>query len=702
MRTRYNLISILGYLFFFAISLLVFYIGRVALGLDVLDGSELSSSEFGAMLLYGARFDIMGVAYLLLPLVLLMYIYLLASIFIKSEGALWSSYRLIYRLYLALALIIVVAMAIVSFYYYEAYATKIDIFIFGLATDDTSTIMGIVARDYPLASTTILALACGALCFSLAGRLFCAPAIKSPKSALYKALLCAFNLGFIALYIIALRGLSLSTFPLKEDAATISAKTLKLNEILPNPLLALKWAATHYAEDMGFKKVDTRLEASLVKRALGDRGLYTRLDKNAYLATHRPNVVLNLMESFGGNLLAYDDAKSFDVLGRLRPHLAQDFVYHRFVSGGNGTAPSVGLLYFNSVVANLPLSKKKYVVQKNSPFFTYKKAGYRTIYVTSGLASWQDLGSYLKRQGIDEVYDYLYMIDKWPEAREGLTGYGVRDSYMYKVIEELLLERERALSKEGGKAGGKENDKEGGKAGDKENSKDTRPLFIITLSTSNHPPELVPKDYKPYPFKVTPKISALFGIKDIKRLGLVIKTYQYSNSVFGEFLDFIKANAHLRDSTLVAATGDHRLRSMYASPSVVSTYSVPLYLYIPEVIASHTSAHYDASVAGSHKDIIPTLISHSLQDTTFYSIGGVDLLDPKNRDNFGYNNALYITRDLATPINNAKASASSYAFDGLVSVQKTPIKTPPSLRDRIDAYIELLRYALDKNIMGGY
>lgn len=46
-----------------------------------------------------------------------------------------------------------------------------------------------------------------------------------------------------------------------------------------------------------------------------------------------------LMESFGSNMLAFDEPGKNDLLGSLRPHFKEDFVFKRFLSEDNGTAP---------------------------------------------------------------------------------------------------------------------------------------------------------------------------------------------------------------------------------------------------------------------------------------------------------------------------------------------------------------------------
>lgn len=51
--------------------------------------------------------------------------------------------------------------AIVNFYYFRTYGSKIDIFIFGLKDDDTLAVLSIMWQDYPVVLGILASLLCG-------------------------------------------------------------------------------------------------------------------------------------------------------------------------------------------------------------------------------------------------------------------------------------------------------------------------------------------------------------------------------------------------------------------------------------------------------------------------------------------------------------------------------------------------------------
>ncbi|GAB7205281.1 hypothetical protein OS21_17710 [Dickeya oryzae] len=166
---------------------------------------------------------------------------------------------------------------------------------------------------------------------------------------------------------------SLSTFPLRRNDSQISSVTI-LNKLVPNGLMASAWAMGDRDDDIHFEPV-TRAAGEQLRTQSGLATLESRTPANPWLAQHRPNVVMALMESMGSNMLVYDHLPDNDMLGALRPHFASDFVFRRFVSEGNGTAPSFAALFFQSPIQNLSHSSAQYKSLDDTPYATYKKSG---------------------------------------------------------------------------------------------------------------------------------------------------------------------------------------------------------------------------------------------------------------------------------------------------------------------------------------
>lgn len=108
----------------------------------------------------------------------------------------------------------------------------------------------------------------------------------------------------------------------------------------------------------------------------------------------------------------------------------------------------------------------------------------------------------------------------------------------------------------------------------------------------------------------------------------------------------------LAQNTIIAASGDHKLRDLQAHPTTdkALSHAVPFYLYIPKSYRAHI--HYDPTRIGSHKDILPTLYELSLSNITYMSLGGRNMLAPESDRsyNFGFNRMVWIDDQGIYPI----------------------------------------------------
>ena len=558
--------------------------------------------------------------------------------------------------------------AIVNFYYFRTYGNKIDIFIFGLKDDDTLAIFEILWRDYPLILGIISAIAYGIFTlflYNISHQFFSIFTTLQPflphfrlraKSAitLISQFLC------IILLIIGARG-SLGTYPLKEDNYRISTLPI-FNHLATNPLLALDWAYSNYKADAHISPPSAQRGEAL------QEALFPLLRQSPYsmfLKDNPPHIVVNLMESFGSNMLIYDELPHNDLLGALRKHFDEDFVFFRFLSGANGTLASFFMLFFDSPT---PLSRgsAKTTSLPYNPFAIYANAGYEVIYITSGYESWQNTGDYMRIQGVGHIYDALHLMERFPQSKKDKNAYGIPDEYAYKLAFEIL-------------------------------SNAQKPTFIAILTTSNHPPYHLPHTYAPKPITLSEAIKAKAKNNEAKqKLQTSMTLYQYANNAFGEFLDRIKDSA-LKSKTIIAATGDHYVRdfSSNARTDKAIAYAVPFYIYVPQDYAK--AIHYDSTRIGSHKDIFPTLYELSLSHTQYMSVGGRNILATQDKAPyaFGYNQAAWIDKKGIYPINEAVGYmwGDSQKGFGLLS-SDTQIALSPQKKAFGSSLNELFAYAI--------
>ena len=130
--------------------------------------------------------------------------------------------------------------AIVNFYYFRTYGSKIDIFIFGLKDDDTLAVLSIMWQDYPVVLGILTSLLCGITTLFIYKIPLKIHFLKQKlRVSLNVVTLFVYMLIYICLIfvlIVAARG-SLGTYPIKEDNHYISSLPL-FNHIATNPLIA--------------------------------------------------------------------------------------------------------------------------------------------------------------------------------------------------------------------------------------------------------------------------------------------------------------------------------------------------------------------------------------------------------------------------------------------------------------------------------
>ncbi len=508
------------------------------------------------------------------------------------------------------------ASTVVSVCYYATFSRSIDIFVFGLMDDDTHAILVTLWHGYPVLRALALLAAVLGVTFWL-GRRWGASVLRAGlarRSLVSSALRLLLIIGVTVL---ACRG-SLGTFPLNKDDSSISSLRL-LNDIAPNGISAFFWALDDRGNDKRFTPVSAQDGEQLYQRFLGQPGrgrepFMASTGANPAAQARPPHVVLQVMESMGHHMNMYD-GPGRDLLGALRPHWEQDWRFDRFLSEGNGTIDTLSRLLVRSPVPAISQSSAASGTYASNAFTPFLARGYRVLFVTSGAATWRNLGSFASHLGAREFIDQLALKARYPEAQPG--AWGVPDEYMFRYIAERLAQADR----------------------------DGQSLFIVALSTTHHPPFLVPPGGKRGGINLD-DVMELPYYDSWTELDDAFDTLRYANDQLGRFLTGLKASAN-GANTIVAVTGDHNILGVnyQTDTDAALARAVPFYLYVPQGYRGQST--YDPSRPGSHKDILPTLYNLSLPDTPYFR-SGCDLLaaNPDPQWCFGYNNPrLLITRD---------------------------------------------------------
>lgn len=536
-----------------------------------------------------------------------------------------KSYFVLSSIYIALIAFLCVIFSFIKYYYYEIYKSKIDIFIFSAKDDNIQALFKIILNDYPVFTILILALFCSLICIYINIKIL---KLKFKKYRLKPLMLIFSNLLLILIYVLALRG------PFKHVAINVQNYSFSqfevLNDIMLNPLMAFAWAHKQFKEENKFSFIDTN-KAKILEEELFP--LFKTSTKNEIAKNAKASVYINLMESFGLNLLEFSD-KKHNFLGALDKHFKEDFVFTRFLSSANGTINSFAHLFFLSPFGNISTSSFQKQHLDFTPMQIYKKAGYKVIFIYAGNGSWQNIKNYLNILDIDEIIDENDLIKEYPKAAQTENGYGVADEFMYKKIYEIL-------------------------------EKNPTNTLIISLSISNHPPYKIPTNELPILNDIPKALLDKLPYKKDKQEN-IIKAYIYANNEFGKFLSKVKQSS-FKDNIIIAATGDHRVRDLsidYNTQKALA-FGVPFYLYIPKKLQNNI--YYDKDRIGSHKDIFPTLYDLSLSEVKYLSLGGRNLLAKINdeRLEFGFNEVVWIDKYGIYP----KGSNKGYFYENNESLK---------------------------------
>ncbi|MBD9383051.1 LTA synthase family protein [Achromobacter sp. ACM02] len=562
------------------------------------------------------------------------------------------------------------AITIISVFYFATFSRSIDIFVFGLVDDDTQAILMTLWHGYPLAQAGLLLAAVLAGTWWLGrrwrgwvqGMLF--------KRRAFIPSLLRFAL-IIGVTVLACRG-SLGKFPLNKDDTSISSLRL-LNDIAPNGVSAFSWALSDRGNDKRFEPVTLREGRQLYERFLGwpDVGLrpfMAATGPHPAAAARPPHVVLQVMESMGAHLNSYD-RPGRDVLGALRPHWSEDWVFERFVAEGNGTIESLSLLLVRSPIAAVGQSSAVDAPFASNAFTPFLQRGYRVVFVTSGAATWRNLGVFATKLGAHEFVDQQTLKVRYPQARTGT--WGVPDEYMFRYIEERLAQ----------------------------GTQDSQPLFIIALSTTHHPPFIVPDGGQRGGLPLD-DVASLPYFKTWDALAAAFDTLRYANDQLGRFLTRLKASDYA-SRTIVAVTGDHNILGIdYQDPKDAAlARAVPFYLYVPP--AYRAQARYDPARVGSHKDILPTLYHLSLPQTAYFR-SGCDLLaaQPDPAWCFGFNSKHVLLTDEGVFRPDKPGRILPWAGPSGLALEEEQDATAEQWAEqvRLNAYTELLHWQINYQV----
>ena len=527
-------------------------------------GYHASSGDVVTVVLQGFRFDLKVSA-------VVGFLLLLVLPWVSGRVQGWIA---------AVVAFVYVMLSLVNLHYFGFYKTPIDSLVFGLVEDDTIAVLQTIWRDFPVIWTLILAAALtwGTVFLhrTLVKRVQPDVLLQTRHAANRLALVLV---AFFAL-VFAGKG-TIREMALQRQHLTVTTSQF-LNDMVPNGVIALKYAWDSRGQSQNLSDPLVGLKAmgfDSAQAAAQVLGLPhgSEVEVKAALIAHEPvpanapkkNLIFFLMESWSAEPLLYQSPK-FDVLGRLAPTLDKACHFSNFDSAHAGTHPSLEAILFSTPITPLTLGD---VGRKPIPWAIPKvvrDAGYQTLFVTSARSGWRDLNRVLKVQGFDEVVDANTLKEAYPDATLGI--WGVWDSYVFKYLSKRMAAQPA-----------------------------DKPLFVFVLTSTNHPPYDLPPEYQ----RVPRDMSLWKGETSSDTLVPNLDSYHYAADLLGGFVQEVQKGP-LHATTLVAATGDHNVRSFGVYAEANRRYLVR---QVPFVIwGDGLQCGAQQALPASHRDMFNTLL----------------------------------------------------------------------------------------------
>ena len=510
------------------------------------------------------------------------------------------------RLIAGLALSLCALIFIADIGYFAEYDNQFDHWIFGLIYDDRAAIFATIWKSYHVLLLIIVGATAVGIVTWLLSKL-----LRKAESADVPAFLGTTTARAITVLVIAIWAFAGARVWLGKNFAGLkkaeSTGDVFLNKIVLNPFFALRyaiWQEHTMQKSVGLRSLlpdgDVRsAAAALFPEHANTATLDDALERTAPGSSGpRPaHIFVVVMESYDAWAMQPEYA-GLHLTDRLTA-LGDKGVHARaFISSGISTIESLGVM-----ITGLPFARAfvnfQPVVRKGLPTAAapiFKQLGYKTRFFYGGYLSWQRIGEFCREQGFDEVYGGDQMV---PHAQQ--KEWGVDDEHLFQFVSEHT---------------------------------GAEPTFDLIMTTSYHPPyavDLERKGFDAQRVKSDPLGSRL-SAEQLRVLGHL----WYSDKCVGDFVS--KAESKL-EAPVFAITGDHYSRKQYVSArpthTLYESLAVPLVIYGKKALESKQPTE---PIAGSHLDLLPTLIDLAAPSGFVYHAFGRDLfLSSQFQAGFGCN-----------------------------------------------------------------
>lgn len=355
------------------------------------------------------------------------------------------------------------------------------------------------------------------------------------------------------------------------------------------------------------------------------------------------------MESMSAELLGH-----FGNPEQLTPFLdsiaVRSLCFNRFFSAGTHTNHAI-----HSVLYSYPaLMKRNSMKGAVIPFFAglptiLQDNGYRTLFFMTHESQYDNMNGYLRTNGFDRIFAQ----EDYPKDKV-VNSFGVQDDFLYQYALPILTE----TADEG------------------------QPFFAVLLSISNHPPYVIPKDFKTH------------SNTDEHRI------VEFADHALKEFIDKAKQQEWF-DNTIFVFVGDHgKIVGTPRSDMPLSFNHVPLFIYSPSFIEPR-----QIEDLGGQVDIAPTVLGLLNIDYTDNGFG-VNLLQEKRKAAFfTSDDAIGCVNDSLFYIYKPKENQEWLLSQERAIEKEGNIDNPAvcqELREYTFSMLQTAQYLMSNNLTGKY
>ncbi len=554
-----------------------------------------------AWLFASLRFDILIISYIMIPVVC-------ASIYSIALNRDISHIR---KLYTTLIIILSIIVCVCDICFVAEYKEQFNFWIWGIFRNDYLAILNEIWRSYPVVIIFIGFVIGTYIIAKITNFIYSS---NQPKRHFSIVLSIVISIVYIALLVIGLRGLSFDRAPLKAKDALITNSTFA-NNIILNPFYCLRIEIENAIKSSLFgglsiwhvKESDLQFCAKDIFGKSGNdltKILSKKVTKDNQI---KPTRIFFVISESHSAWPIWDEYKNMKLMPESKKIAKRGLTCYRALASGGGTLNSTQSLA--SGIPHTGLSFGSQVTfEKNFSIPTaLKKLGYKCDFYCAASSNWNNLDSYLKLQGFDNIFGFEHLGFKITDREWGMPDRELFSAMLKKGIAENT--------------------------------------FNLILTVSNHPPYNIDLKKEGCPF--TPKNKAENEFYH----------FWYADKAIGEF---VKMAREKYPDALFIITGDHPSRNYPEGVEMISfaNVCVPIIFY-GEIIDKQNLVKNIP--VGHHLDILPTLLDIIAPKDFEYVSFGNSLLQKNNNnilrantlasckgETFFYNNSKDIPQDLGS------------------------------------------------------